>query len=232
MQSRTQKNAKLNKNSNQTPSLPFPFPCFPSSPQPPLPPHLHTNNLTTNPRQRRNPPISILLIQLRNRTALGGRHITNRQTPTGRSHTRTFIHSSLQRVAFPAKHVVAVLRIPCVVAGREVEGLRAVGGPFGFVVECCGVPDDLERGNVLVGNEGRGGGERASSMSCGILTGCEDGQAPPVEEPVKDCGPVVGYATWSWWLGESRLTPSQHLNSHQSPLQYSNSLGKEDLRRE
>lgn len=45
-------------------------------------------------------------------------------------------------------------------------------------------------------------------MSCGILTGCVDGQLP-VERKFE--GPPVGYATWSLWFGESRFLPSQHL---------------------
>lgn len=50
-----------------------------------------------------------------------------------------------------------------------------------------------------------------SSMSCGILTGWVEGQAPPVLVPVNGAGPLTGYATCDLWSGESRLTPSQQL---------------------
>ena len=61
------------------------------------------------------------------------------------------VHAALQRVALPPKHVVGVLSVPGRVARREHERLRAVGRPLGFVVEGCGVPDDLCRVRGLVG---------------------------------------------------------------------------------
>ncbi len=74
------------------------------------------------------------------------------------------VHAALQRVALPPKHVVGVLSVPGRVARREHERLRAVGRPLGFVVEGCGVPDDLcrVRGLDWVGDGGKGVGERVS----------------------------------------------------------------------
>lgn len=53
------------------------------------------------------------------------------------------IHGALQRVALPAKDVVAVLAETGRVARREDERLRAVGGPLVAVVELRSVPDNL-----------------------------------------------------------------------------------------
>lgn len=98
------------------------------------------------PRQFLKPPINILPNSLLNLTLIGRRNILTLLFPTRSTKTPIIIHSSLQRIALPAKYVVAVLAVTCVVAGAEVEGLATVGGPVGFVVELGGVPDDLELG--------------------------------------------------------------------------------------
>lgn len=54
------------------------------------------------------------------------------------------IHQPLQRIAFPPKHVVSMVRVARCVAKAPCEGLAAVGGPVGFVVEFGRVPDDFE----------------------------------------------------------------------------------------
>jgi hypothetical protein len=38
---------------------------------------------------------------------------------------------------------LTVLAVACIVACAEVKGLAAIGGPFGFIVEGCGVPHNL-----------------------------------------------------------------------------------------
>ena len=54
------------------------------------------------------------------------------------------VHGLLERVLLPSEHIVAMLAISGVVTHTEVEGLRAVGGPFSFVVELAGVPNNLQ----------------------------------------------------------------------------------------
>ena len=56
------------------------------------------------------------------------------------------IHGALQRVALPAKHVVAVLTKTRRVAGAEHEGLSSVLWPLVLVIEGCGIPSDDEVG--------------------------------------------------------------------------------------
>ena len=80
------------------------------------------------------------------------------------------VHSSLQSIALPAEDVVSVLAVASRVTRTEDEGLRAVSWPFGFVVESCGVPDDLSHVNDWIKLQVK---RRllTSSMSCGIFTG-------------------------------------------------------------
>ena len=54
------------------------------------------------------------------------------------------VHQPLQRVSFPSKHIVSMVRVARCVAEAPCEGLAAVDGPVGFVVEFGGVPDDFE----------------------------------------------------------------------------------------
>lgn len=82
-----------------------------------------------------------LLNHTLNRTLLRGPNILILHRLALRAHAIRRIHANLQLVALPAKHVVSVLPVPCVVAVAEVEGLRAVGGPEGLVVEGRRVPD-------------------------------------------------------------------------------------------
>jgi hypothetical protein len=108
------------------------------------------------------------------------------QASASRTHTAlSIIHSLLERVVFPAKDVVAVLAVTCVVAGAEVEWLRAVGGPVGLIVELAGVPDDLStisndfwistKGSIYLEHDlgdGDGVGRRALSGDAGALERC------------------------------------------------------------
>lgn len=74
------------------------------------------------------------------------------QAPTTSSHTALcIIHSFLKRSILPAEDIVAVLSVPGVVAGTQVEGLRAVGGPVGLVVELSGIPNDLSSVSITRG---------------------------------------------------------------------------------
>lgn len=72
-----------------------------------------------------------------------------------------------------------------------------------------------------------------SSMTCGILTGCVEGQLPPVLVPENAAGPFEGYATWDLWSGESRFLPSQQLACVLVTAQYMYEVGyrKRNVRR-
>jgi hypothetical protein len=93
------------------------------------------------------------------------------QASASRTHTAlSIIHSLLERVVFPPKDVVPVLAVTRVVAGAEVEWLRAVCGPIGLVVELAGVPDNL--GPISVSSLGvQKRVQLTSSMTWGMVTG-------------------------------------------------------------
>jgi len=104
----------------------------------------------------------------------------------------SLVHGLLERVALPAKDVVAVLPEPGSVACAQYKRLRAVHGPLPRVVEARCVPDNLpgllsaRLMRVLKGQQIRKATQkramrqervagrlklRTSNMSCGILTG-------------------------------------------------------------
>jgi hypothetical protein len=80
-----------------------------------------------------------------NTAAVASRHRLGLKPTTARAHAPLgLIHGLLQAIPLPAKHIVTMLSVARVVARGEVEGLRAVGGPVGLVVELPRVPHDLE----------------------------------------------------------------------------------------
>jgi hypothetical protein len=102
--------------------------------------HRHTRHT----RQLFHPPLLIFINPSFNNTLIARIRLLRLQPSTTRAHASLrLIHSFLQRIVLPAKYIVAVLSVPSVVAHTEVEGLRAIGRPVGFVVEVAGVPHNL-----------------------------------------------------------------------------------------
>lgn len=89
----------------------------------------------------------------------------------------------------------------------------AIRRPHTFIVKLRSVPHYLVPNgeiSVMINNCSEG-----SYMSWGILTGWVVGHGPGLFSNV----PVVGYATWDLWSGESRFLPSQQLKSWLELLQ-------------
>jgi hypothetical protein len=102
--------------------------------------HRHTRHT----RQLLHPPLLVFINPTFNNTLIARIRLLSLQPSTTCTHASLrLIHSFLQRIVLPAKHIVAVLSVPSVVAHAEVEGLRAIGRPVGFVVEVAGVPHNL-----------------------------------------------------------------------------------------
>jgi len=111
----------------------------------------HTQTLATTlslnfraSRKLIQPSISILDNRLLDRALIRNGDILSFLVAARGAKAPIVIHSSLESIAFPTKDVVAVLAVPSVVSSAEIEGLGAVCWPVRFVVEFCGVPDDLK----------------------------------------------------------------------------------------
>lgn len=103
---------------------------------------LHGHALHT--RKALHPAVGIFLDTVRGQALVTRVGLLGLQATAAGTHAAlSIVHGLLERVLFPSEHIVAVLAVPGVVSHAEVEGLRAVGGPFSFVVELAGVPDDL-----------------------------------------------------------------------------------------
>jgi hypothetical protein len=112
---------------------------------------------TLHTRKLCHPAIMLLVDTVLHNTLVADSRLLRLQATTVSPHAAlSIVHSLLQRVVLPAEDVVAVLAVARVVSRGEVEGLRAVGGPVGFVVEFGCVPYDLG-GCVSLGGKERGG---------------------------------------------------------------------------
>ena len=88
-------------------------------------------------------PIDVFDDRLINDALLGSADVLRPLLTALRAEAPSIVHSPLQSIALPAKHVIAVLSVAGRVSGAEYEGLGAILGPVIGIIKRGRVPDDL-----------------------------------------------------------------------------------------